>query len=534
MQGRKLRPKSIVDESETPDLVMTSTPNSYYNTPTSIQVAAFNGASSEVVDTVPELPSASALTHLGKARPKRPKKHAPTRGTVMSRPNEDSSFDEGMDKFYTSSANNSFSPGSSPPSGSSPLIDEVPRMGSISSTSSLLKTSSAQASKEDLSATNSSSTLERKSASKLGMSCLASNTTDEDTSALVKSPEKKTISPSVQSISDIFAKSVKNRTEETTVIARSVSPFAVRRGDEKKPPLAEEERTSSPDIALDGKKTPDDLVRRHGVGHGTNPDLMAEIKEKRASMAPHKQPNEEEKSATEKSNQAGQSGLFSGVRLRSTGLAANLTSPTNEFTPKERSNSGDDTIEKDTKTSIGTTTTPGASGSILGLRSAKFSNLEKKSSPSPEAKPRSALPASNNEETSPPVGLKPKPLPKPRPWSIVGVDRKSGEVTSVINSGEKNEKPAAGEKPKGASVRDLINNMNKDVTSTTSSEIKTRKVSSLPRGTQPPTGPGSSDLTTNNPSANSPKLSKKTDSTSDDPRILKLEDDYAYDGVMDV
>ena len=82
------------------------------NTPSvSIQTAAFNGVASEIVDTVPELPSASALTHLGKARPKRPKKHAPTRGTVMSRPNEDSSFDEGMDKFYTSSANNSFSPG---------------------------------------------------------------------------------------------------------------------------------------------------------------------------------------------------------------------------------------------------------------------------------------------------------------------------------------------------------------------------------------------------------------------------------------
>ena len=60
---------------------------------------------------MPELPSASALTHLGKSRPKRPKKHAPTRGQVMSRPNEESSFDEGMDKFYTSSANNSFSPG---------------------------------------------------------------------------------------------------------------------------------------------------------------------------------------------------------------------------------------------------------------------------------------------------------------------------------------------------------------------------------------------------------------------------------------
>ena len=33
-----------------------------------------------------------------------------------------------------------------------------------------------------------------------------------------------------------------------------------------------------------GKKTPDEVVKRHGVGHGNNPDLMAEMKEKRASM----------------------------------------------------------------------------------------------------------------------------------------------------------------------------------------------------------------------------------------------------------
>lgn len=205
------------------------------------------------------------------------------------------------------------------------MIDEVPRMGSISSTSSLLKTSSAQASKEDLS---SSSTLERKSASKLGISCLASTTTDEDTSVHVKSPEKKSMSPSVQSISDIFAKTAsskiaaKNRpsTEDATI--RSVSPIAKK---DKKPPLAEEERTSSPDI-MDGKKTPEDLVRRHhGVGHGTNPDLMAEMREKRASMA--QKLAEDEKPMAAASSTAnpdkaanaasgGQSGLFSGVKLR--------------------------------------------------------------------------------------------------------------------------------------------------------------------------------------------------------------------------
>ena len=64
----------------------------------------------------------------------------------------------------------------------------------------------------------------------------------------------------------------------------------------------------------------------------------------------------------------------------------------------------------------------------------------------------------------------------------------------------------------------MINNMNKE------GDGK-KKGSSLPRGTQPPTSENS---------ANSPKTGKKNDSTSDDPRILKLEDDYAYEGVMDV
>ena len=290
-QGRKMRP-SIAITDDSPDL-LTSTPK-----------ANGSNTSSEVVDTVPELPSSTALTHLGKARPKRPKKHAPTRGTVVSRPvDQDSSLDEGMDKFY----NNSFSPSSSP-GGSSPLIDEVPRMGSISSNSSLLK-----ASKEDLSC----SSLERSSKSKLGMSCLASNTTDEDTAAVVKSPEKKSLSPSVQSISDIFAKSASAKVakgRDNEPIARAASPLVAKK--DSKPPLAEEERTSSPD--QDGKKTPEDLIRRHqGVGHGKNPGLLAEMKEKRASMAVKMTDEEKSKEAAEKTpTTPSSSSLFSAVKLR--------------------------------------------------------------------------------------------------------------------------------------------------------------------------------------------------------------------------
>ena len=240
IQGRKFRPTNTIvdDDPHAPDLlnsstVLTSTPNTSF-------LSNGGGGSSE--DTVPDLPSTSALTHLGKARPKRPKKHAPTRGTIVSRPSEE--IDEGIDRFYTS-ANNSLSPGSSPPSGSSPNIGDdllvPPRKGSISSNNSLLKTSK-NASKEDLSG---SSTLERKSggASKLGISCLASSTVDEDNVSLVKSPEKKALSP-VQSISDIFAKSASSKVAKSRDVAvqeRSVSPFAAaKRGEEavKKPPLA--------------------------------------------------------------------------------------------------------------------------------------------------------------------------------------------------------------------------------------------------------------------------------------------------------
>ena len=103
-----------------------------------------------------------------------------------------------------------------------------------------------------------------------------------------------------------------------TTPVRSASPLVKK---DARPPLAEEERTSSPD--QDGKKTPDDLVRRHGVGHGKNPGLLAEMKEKRASMAVKM---DEEKTLTTSSNPStsvektpttpSSSGLFSGVKLR--------------------------------------------------------------------------------------------------------------------------------------------------------------------------------------------------------------------------
>merc|ERR1711860_74014 len=100
------------------------------------------------------------------------------------------------------------------------------------------------------------------------------------------------------------------------------------------------------------------------------------------------------------------SGLFSGVKLRSTGLAANLTSPTNEFSASPMTTSTPkDIIDEKPKEEQPT-------GSLVGLRSSKF-NLEKKASPSPEAKPRSStstLPTSTAVE-DPPVSTPTSPFP---------------------------------------------------------------------------------------------------------------------------
>ena len=117
--SRKLRPKSEVKEQRlynrsnhpsgdlsinenntdpaklTPDVIgssvfyspgATSTPN-----PDSSNSVYINGSDIDIgtsyasEDSVPELPSSTALQHLGKARPKRAKKHAPSRGAVVQR-----------------------------------------------------------------------------------------------------------------------------------------------------------------------------------------------------------------------------------------------------------------------------------------------------------------------------------------------------------------------------------------------------------------------------------------------------------------
>ncbi len=193
----------------------------------------------------------------------------------------------------------------------------------------------------------------------------------------------------------------------------------------------------------------------------------------------------------------------------------------------------------------------------MGLRSSRFSSSgASPSSPSTAAAANISSHSSNEEEattTSPPtMQPKPKPLPKPRPWSIVGVDRKTGDLTSVSGESEKhkltssisstggNSSAASAAAAQAAasrksSVRDLINNMNKGGGDGPTPAPRKGASTSLPRGVTPPTrSVAEEDEDAVDKEKKAEKTKSKTECTSDDPRILKLDDDFAYDEVLDV
>ncbi|CAB4069517.1 LRRC16 [Lepeophtheirus salmonis] len=414
------------------------------------------------------------------------------------------------------------------------------------------------------------------------LSCLASSTLDEDymPTQPKNSPEKKSSgsSPSVHSITDIFARSKKKSSTESPSSPKLDPDSSSLPSKRPKSSLVCEEpidefksAPSSPPPPVPpadyevGKKTPEEVARRHGVGLGGN--MLAEMKakqEKRSSVIvpPVVSSSSSSSSSKEPSNNE-EKNLFGKVKLRTTGLAGSLTSPTSEFVSDMHKSSYDDQDErlKDLKC-IPSSSPPvmGGGGSIVGLRASKFSA-------SPPNVTSCALLTStptntNNNLSNDSVAAKPKPLPKPRPWSIVGVDRKSGELTSVTSGNkdsdslEKNEEGPCSTTgvqqqgrsystsiPKKNSVRDLINNMNKvesgssssSSTSTSSNQYENvrRKGNSLPRNSAPPTATTSSSSSVGAlDSGRSPNIIKK-ESTSDDPRILKLEDDFAFEDVMD-
>ena len=241
----------------------------------------------------------------------------------------------------------------------------------------------------------------------------------------------------------------------------------------------------------------------------------------------------------------------------STGRASNLTSPSSDFSPESHSTAlpaDSNTDEVDAGSGSAPEKIKHSSSSIIGLRAATFDTTSGSGS-----KTKTEVTESPEE--------KPRPPPKPRPWSIVGVDRKSGEFTTLETDQQLT--PASpetiseveNEKTEGrrsslanrGSVRDMIANINKPekegagtvggllgggqsvrdrIASMNNQADSKKKGNSLPRTAEAintaATSPGMKPK-------NSPhNFRKDKESTTDDPRILKLDDDFLYEDTVNV
>ncbi|XP_037804622.1 F-actin-uncapping protein LRRC16A-like isoform X27 [Penaeus monodon] len=353
LHGRKLRPQSVVAES---------------------------------LDSVSELPSSCGqLQHLGKARPRRVKTRAPTR--PMGRADlveEDHDISEGVDTF--------FRPGSSTPT--TPLIspdsENSPRLLKYGSTSSVessphtggARTGSERGSIESLTRSDS----------------LARSESD----VTRESPRPRTKSRDTEEEDEM-----EDEDQSLDEKSRSVTSLIGRRANEpmlkRSPDMSARKASTSSNISSmddksrseeDGKEDspPRKVAGLPKFGMGIGGNILAEMKmmqEKRTSVLP----KDEDKDRDERKENPSSS-LLAGVRLRSTGLADSLKSPTNGF-PRGSSGSKSPNCNRD--------------------------SVIENAGPSPNTKPVIAA-------------LKPKPppplAPKPRPKSVIGGDQRAGEYES--------------------------------------------------------------------------------------------------------
>ena len=328
LQGRKLRPKSTTN----------------------------NNVVSNNEDNVPELPSSSALQHLGKARPRRSKRHAPSRGSVVTPAHLRKDRNEEEDdvaKFY-SSASVKTSDTTTTSLTASPMLEQKlsPRTLSFGEQNYRSRHSSKEGLDDNKHIKSSELDKSAGGGGGVGSPSLAGGPRSSTPKTMTGSSgdpdeakrERRALSPTLQSISDIFGAKKSNvsasdkspatskqgisfSSRKTTPAAESIAkgsdsasstatttpvPMARRRsfnpGEE-----SNESDNLSPTTADDGKKTPEEVIKRHGVGHGGNLDLMAEIKEKRASMAPSKAAVVDEK---EKTTPSAEKNLFGHIKLR--------------------------------------------------------------------------------------------------------------------------------------------------------------------------------------------------------------------------
>nr|ASR74812.1 leucine-rich repeat-containing protein [Penaeus japonicus] len=290
LHGRKLRPQSVVAES---------------------------------LDSVSELPSSCGqLQHLGKARPRRVKTRAPTR--PMGRADlveEDHDISEGVDTF--------FRPGSSTPT--TPLIspdsENSPRLLKYGSTSSVessphtggARTGSERGSIESLTRSDSLA----RSESDVTRESPRPRTKSRDTE------EEDEMEDEDQSLDE------KSRSVTSLIGRRSNEPMLKRSPDMSARKASTSSNISSMDDKSrseeDGKEDspPRKMAGLPKFGMGIGGNILAEMKmmqEKRTSVLP----KDEDKDRDERKENPSSS-LLAGVRLRSTGLADSLKSPTNGF-----------------------------------------------------------------------------------------------------------------------------------------------------------------------------------------------------------
>ncbi|XP_045104891.1 F-actin-uncapping protein LRRC16A-like isoform X32 [Portunus trituberculatus] len=289
LHGRKLRPQSVVAES---------------------------------LDSVSELPSSCGqLQHLGKARPRRVKTRAPTR--PMGRADlveEDHDISEGVDTF--------FRPGSSTPT--TPLIspdsENSPRLLKYGSTSSVEssphtgggRTGSERGSIESLTRSDSLA----RSESDVTRDSPRPHTKSRDTEEEDEEEEEEV---SLEEKSSHSVRSLIGRQANEGMAKRSPDMSARKASTSSSISYADDKSRSEEDGKEDSP--PRKIAGLHKMGIGGN--ILAEMKkiqEKRTSFLP----KDDEKDKEEK-KESPSSNLLAGVRLRSTGLADSLMSPTNGF-----------------------------------------------------------------------------------------------------------------------------------------------------------------------------------------------------------
>ncbi|XP_076044430.1 F-actin-uncapping protein LRRC16A-like isoform X20 [Oratosquilla oratoria] len=405
LHGRKLRPQSVVAES---------------------------------LDSVSELPSSCGqLQHLGKARPKRVKTRAPTR--PMGRAEvveEDHDISEGVDTFFRPGSSTPTTPLISPDSENSPRLLKYESMSSVDSSPHTGggPTGSERGSMESLTR---SDPLARSESDIVHRQRIRSRDTEEEDEEDEKAEEEeepvKEREEKSRSVSSLIGKlaseAALKRSPDMNMRKASTSSSVSISVMEDKNRNDEEGKEDSPPRRMTG-------VAKYGMGIGGN--ILAEMKarqEKRISVIPKDDDKDKEERRDASSGK-----LLTAVKLRSTGLADSLKSPTNGY--------------------------PRGSGAGKSPPSNRDSSLETGQSPS--TKPVIAALK---------LRLPPPLAPKPRPKSMMGVDVTTGDYESSDAPEEE------GNGTPQRSVRELAASLNKGGSG--GAEDK-KKSSSLPRNSPAP------------------------------------------------